>query len=186
MTGRTSGRGAVTGRRALDPADDKSELIRRALEPFGLRADDQQLWTEIAPTFYRIARDYKFLIQPGATPRIGEVEDQLSALANAATDMAVALGKIGTVAFDWLFVFQVGENTLSRRAREKGRGPRNRPGVIKDGMRCCTAPKTSAPRPRRLHRRLHQCQKAGLTRLRSTSVPSVKCANWTSRKGPAP
>ena len=128
----------MTGRRALDPTDDKSELIRRALEPFGLKADDQQLWMAIAPRFYGIARDYKFLTQPGATPRIGEIEDQLFALEKAATAMSSALSEMGTAAFDWLFVFQTGEGTLSRRARAKGRGPRNRPGAL-DGMRCLFA-----------------------------------------------
>jgi hypothetical protein len=75
----------MTGRRALDPRDDKIELIRRALGYFGLKADDQELWMAIAPRFYEIASHYKFLTQPGATPRIGEAEDQLFALEKAAT-----------------------------------------------------------------------------------------------------
>jgi hypothetical protein len=86
------------------------ELIRPALEPFGLKADDQKLWMAIAPAFDRIARDYLFFARPGATPRIGEVEDQLFNLEKAAAAMAGALNQMGPVALDWLFVHQTGDH----------------------------------------------------------------------------
>jgi hypothetical protein len=116
---------------------EKIDLIRAALEPFGLAKNDDKTWSTLAPVFVALAHAYNFQSAKGTVPRpsgviqsLNQVEQAYSGLKKAAEAFVEAIGSVDDVALEWMLAYD-DPVPLYARARTDADGPSSAPKTFK-------------------------------------------------------
>ena len=111
------------------PHAGKIDLVREALEPFGLATNDDKIWSSLEPVFVALAQRYNFRNDKGAVPRPGQVKRSLNQvqkahdrLKKAAETLIEAIGALDDVALEYMLAYD-DPTPLFARGRAEVDGP---------------------------------------------------------------